>query len=337
MVSAEDVEIKEEDNVSGSDITEIVAIQAVNKIIKAIEVVKKPLEDKFQSTTKEYKDVTKRAYLSRVKRGLPKTFFETYPGASVYEYYLLFNVTPPADVDKACLLYNTKTHLSEILKSVEATQKMVGTFFAEGGEDYSDMSLFDESIAKHYYMYHGYGLSEGTSNYGTKFKALFKTKLGKTRILPAFKLSPEDYTASKAPINYSLIDYSNGEGGTVADENYKTIVQDVLKAMFETKLNDGRNALACSSAYAQGKLFKDVAASLPDYKEFLVKPLGGNRPMYEVQTFADVSDEQREQLELYSSSSFEPHYMYKAGSTIFVNTYPDHVRLARLGYTHSQS
>lgn len=337
VVKADEVEIKEEDNVSGSDITEIVAKAADAEIRKAIEVVKKTLEDKFKSATKEYREITKRAYLSKVKRGLPKTFFESYPGASVYEYYLVNGETPPDKVNKACLLYNTKTHLSEILKSVEATEQMVKSFFSEGAEDYSNMSFFDEPIAKHYYMYHGYGLSEGTSNYGTKFRALFKTKLAKTRILPAFKLSPENYTASKAPINYSLTDYSNAEGGTIADENYKTIVQDVLKAMFEAKLSNGRNALSCSSAYAQGKLFKDVEATLPDYKEFLVKPLGGNRPMYEVQTFADVNDEQREELALYSSSSFEPHYMYKAGSTVFVNTYPDHVRLSKLGYMHSQS
>ncbi len=337
VVKADEVEIKDEDNVSGSDITEIVAKAADVEIRIAIEAVKKPLEDKFKSTTKEYKEITKRAYLSKVKRGLPKTFFESYPGASVYEYYLVNGETPPDKVNKACLLYNTKTHLSEMLKSVEATEQMVKSFFSEGGEDYSDMTLFDEPIAKHYYMYHGYGLSEGTSNYGTKFRALFKTKLAKTRILPAFKLSPENYTASKAPVNYSLIDYSNAAGGTVADENYKTIVEDVLKAMFEAKMSNGLSALASRTAYAQGKLFKDVVSELPDYKEFLIKPLGGNRPMYEVQTFADVSDEQREQLEVYSSSSFQPHYMYKSGSTIFVNTYPEHVRLSKLGYMHSQS
>lgn len=337
---------------SGSDVGLLAFSNASDILNTAITNAMAPIRTKQKEARKELSEISIRNYIGKVRRKLPKNFFANpkYLNAQPIEYFLINDVTSfekfGPDVkapDKYYLLRNKILNYSNIVGAVESTQKMIMTFFNEGGETkFSNITTAENKLelSEHYYNTHGYGLK--LSGYGYDMASNCVSKEAKQRVLSAFKLSAGDYTTSKIPYHYNISDYITGGSGVI-EQDFKSITQDLINAMFEAKTADGFQCLAIIAAYNHKSILSEIESTMPSTKDFMVKGLGGNVENYEsTQKFQTSDIAEEEQSGNYTEDNFSPHWMFLnvdflgkgIPGSVYANTFQEHEELKAAGYTH---
>ena len=336
--------------VSSSEIDAFVSHDLRHELDDVVYEAAESLCKEIKKSSKAFAKLKKKAEKDYKK--IPKSFKQKYPSALFSEYYLVEGITIPDSVSETAYEWNRKTALGQMKKNALTTLSLVRAVFGKkaleqlsfyNGTTWKDNVEFQ--IAASAYTHHGFGINETAPEYIRPFEAYYGTPEAKQYIKPTFDLKPYDYTSSKIPTIYSLLDFQNSGSGTVI-KDHATILEDILEAAFSATLRKGKfkgeKVLPLlASSFADVPVNDILSFSLPTSpKAFLPKALGGDVRNFEdeyISMFGYGWDTQREVDKYQDLINFVDHWMYKGSGSVFVTSYEEHVQMAKLGYTHSQS
>lgn len=335
--------IAEANRVSSSDVDALTASASAREISNVLGRAKLNINIDIKKSKKAANKLKTKAKKEFNK--IPKSFKQKYPGALNTEYYIIEGVTMPDVVSESVYYYNRQYALMQVCIQVNKIVDMVLGSFGTRSGSILDMwkgskwdTSFEIALAMRLYYSHGFGILEDSDAYGRKMESFFTTKEAKQFLKSAFDLKPYDYSAAKTPTIYSGLDIQNGGKGVVV-KDYKKLLEECLDGIFTAEYLSV-SALANVASYKSKRPLSDVLEKMPTKSTaFLPKALGGIIKNYEdifIQA-EDETGEYEEQIEMYTSSNFVEHWMYKGVAAIFVTSHAQHKQLAQLGYTHSQS
>jgi hypothetical protein len=322
--------------------------------LKARDAIEKATKDTLGPIKKEMKNIKKAAEKTKKRvnkeyekdTGKKTPFSKKYPDAMGWEYYLIENKTPPPAVEDYTRAQIKYWALDDMLKKVEGfidyidlrifDMNAMETLSLWEGSKWNDE--FDVSLRKKIYESQGFGIWKYNNTYGRRMAAKSSLQESINKIKNSYILAPRDYTASKLPTVYSLTDFVNDSSGEKIT-TYKNLFQDTVNAVCNATVPEfsNKNALAMKAAWASKQLLSDITSNMPTAADFIPKSLGGNLAPYEDIILGATAVEENSETSTYTSDTFVPHYMYLAGSTVYVTSHDQHVELSSLGYTHSQS